>query len=298
MLNYIYQIFYSDESRRALDPGFIPLDNTAQRPDWREYWPMRRYLLSNALDDNAWYGFLSPKFNEKTKLTSDDVCAYLAKQPGDTEVVIFSPFFEQNAIFLNVFEQASHHHPGISSALALACNAIAPACNAYQLVQSSEQVAFCNYVIAKPRFWREWLTACEMLFAIAEANMGALGSMLNEDVPYGDMRLPAKVFVIERIASLLLSIRTFRSRTIEIERTTLSTPDWAPHTRALIMLDALKYAALGTGRDEYLKVFNLERNLLADTVNREREERTDPGRAVTQMNRAARRKAGNGKQRR
>jgi hypothetical protein len=28
--------------------------------------------LSNALDDNAWYGFLSPKFKEKTKLTSDD----------------------------------------------------------------------------------------------------------------------------------------------------------------------------------------------------------------------------------
>jgi hypothetical protein len=43
------------------------------------------------------------------------------------------------------------------------------------------------------------------------------------------MRLPAKVFVIERIASLLLSVRKFRSRIVEIERTTLSTPYWAPH---------------------------------------------------------------------
>lgn len=177
MQTNVYQIFYSDESRRALDPGFIPLDNTGPRPDWREYWPMRKYLLSNALDDNAWYGFLSPKFKEKTKLTSDDVYAYLAKQPVETEVVIYSPFFEQNAIFLNVFEQASHHHPGIASALALTCNAIAPGCNACQLVQSSEQVVFCNYAIAKPRFWREWLAACETLFAIAEAKLGALGPM-------------------------------------------------------------------------------------------------------------------------
>jgi hypothetical protein len=91
MQNYIYQIFYSDESRRALDPGFIPLDNTGQRPDWREYWPMRRYLLGRQLEEDAWYGFLSPKFRDKTKLTSEDVCAYIARQQDDIEVVTFSP---------------------------------------------------------------------------------------------------------------------------------------------------------------------------------------------------------------
>jgi hypothetical protein len=297
MQNYIYQIFYSDESRRALDPGFIPLDNTAQRPDWREYWPMRRYLLGRQLDEDAWYGFLSPKFRGKTKLTSEDVYAYIAKQPDDIEVVTFSPYFEQNAIFLNVFEQASHHHPGIAGALTLACMTVAPGCSVQHMVQSSEQVVYCNYIVAKPRFWREWLAACETLFHIAEVNAGVLGPLLNAEVPYGDMTLPAKIFIIERIASLILSTRKFRSRTLEIERTTLSSGDWVPHTRLLMMLDALKYMALGTGREEYIKVFNLERNLLAETVNREREAKKAPSDAVNHLNRAARRKAASGKHR-
>jgi hypothetical protein len=164
-------------------------------------------------------------------------------------------------------------------------------------VQSSEQVVYCNYIVAKPRFWREWLDACETLFRIAEANSGVLGPLLNADVPYGDMKLPAKIFIIERIASLLLSVRKFRSQTLEIERTTLSSADWVPHTRSLMMLDALKYMALGTGRDEYIKVFNLERNILAEAVNREREAKKTPDQAVTHLNRAARRKAGSGKHR-
>jgi hypothetical protein len=35
-------------------------------------------------------------------------------------------------------------------------------------------------------------------------------------------------------------------------------------------------AALGTGREEYVKAFNLEHNALAATVNREREARKAP----------------------
>ena len=39
---YAYQIYYSEQTRDALDPGFLPLDNLANpRPDWREYWPIR-----------------------------------------------------------------------------------------------------------------------------------------------------------------------------------------------------------------------------------------------------------------
>ena len=42
----IHQIYYSEQTRAELDPGFLPLDNSAnERPDWREYWPIRRFLL-------------------------------------------------------------------------------------------------------------------------------------------------------------------------------------------------------------------------------------------------------------
>ena len=59
----------------------------------------------------------------------------------------------------------------------------------------------------------------------------------------------------------------------------------------LVILDALKYTALGTGRDEYMKVFNIERNALAETVNRERAARKAPNQTHAQPKRADRRKA-------
>jgi hypothetical protein len=38
----VFQIFYDDRSRRSLDGGFIPLDNTRnERPDWFEFWVIR-----------------------------------------------------------------------------------------------------------------------------------------------------------------------------------------------------------------------------------------------------------------
>ena len=57
---HIYQILNHYTSRQELDPDFGVLDNSAnERPDWFEYWPIRRFLLSEALDENAFYGFLS-----------------------------------------------------------------------------------------------------------------------------------------------------------------------------------------------------------------------------------------------
>ena len=51
---HIYQILSYYTSRQELDPDFGVLDNSAnERPDWFEYWPIRRFLLEEALDENA-----------------------------------------------------------------------------------------------------------------------------------------------------------------------------------------------------------------------------------------------------
>lgn len=96
----IRQIFYSEATRQKLDPGFIPLDNCSQRPDWREYWPIRSFLQQQTLDENTLYGFFSPKFAQKTTLTSAAVLQFLATVPHDVDVVGFSPFFDQGAVHL------------------------------------------------------------------------------------------------------------------------------------------------------------------------------------------------------
>ena len=60
---------YSQPVRDAIAPGWQVLDNlNNERPDWFEYWPIRRFLLGDELDEQAFYGFFSPKFSAKTGL--------------------------------------------------------------------------------------------------------------------------------------------------------------------------------------------------------------------------------------
>src|ERR1700682_4374243 len=64
---HIFQILNHYTAPQDLDPGFAVLDNSAnERPDWYEYWPIRKFLLNEALDEDAFYGFLSPKLKSKT----------------------------------------------------------------------------------------------------------------------------------------------------------------------------------------------------------------------------------------
>ena len=86
----VFQIFHDDNTRKKLDPAFLPLDNsTAARPDWLEYWPISTVLLNRSFADTDYVGFLSPRFFEKTGFRGVQVTA-LVERSG-AEVVGFSP---------------------------------------------------------------------------------------------------------------------------------------------------------------------------------------------------------------
>ena len=105
-MDKVYQIYYSEGTKAQNDMGFIQLDNLLNvRPDWREYWPIRQFLLSVKLEDDTRYGFFSPKFREKTGLEASDVMNFI--ENDDSDVVIFSPYFVQSALFFNVFSMLS-----------------------------------------------------------------------------------------------------------------------------------------------------------------------------------------------
>lgn len=112
MKTNIHQIFYNEETKKSRDTGFLPLDNTQnKRPDWREYWPIRNYLLHESLDEDALYGFFSPKFKAKTGLTSDECYRFINSQPPDIDVVSFSPFYDLGAFFQIASFSPSHNIP-------------------------------------------------------------------------------------------------------------------------------------------------------------------------------------------
>jgi hypothetical protein len=258
--SHIFQILTAHTSGEALDPGFEVLDNTSnERPDWFEYWPMRRFLLSETLHEEVFYGFLSPKFNLKTNLTASQLFEFIRQCALGTEVILFSPSIHSGAHFLNVFEHGDAVHPGLLTASKLLLARINSHVDLDVLVTDSRNTVYSNYFVAKPRFWRAWLAINEQLFSIAESDGDELGKILTAATSYrGRSEVQMKVFIMERIATLILasdsSFATQARDPFVANRRIYKLP-------LAIVSDALKIAYRTQGFAQYKEVFLLLRRL-------------------------------------
>ncbi len=202
---FIYEIVYTkpDDS----DSGFLTLDNSSnERPDWFEYWPIRRLLLNEPLDEESFYGFLSPKFKQKTNLSAAAVREFVSRPRGATDVFLFSPTIHLTAYHLNVFSYGDACHPGLLHVATQFFSRIGQPTNLNELVTNSDNEVSSNYVVAKPRFWRAWLNVTERLFAIAESPTDPLGAELRKMTSYrGRHDVQMKIFILERIATWILA---------------------------------------------------------------------------------------------
>jgi len=250
---HIHQIYFS--SQQALDPGFTVLDNSANaRPDWFEYWPIRSFLLRGSLDDTAFYGFLSPRFKQKTNLDAADVHQFIAGCAADTEVVLFSPSIHNAAFYWNVFEHGESEHPGLLEATRkFFARTRQPSLE--NAVSDSRNTVHSNFFIAKPRFWRAWLALNEQLFHIAEDAADTLGQELRRTTTYrGSENVQLKIFLMERIATwMLMNDASFA---------VCARDPFAARSRIYklplaLICDALKIAYATQHRDQYKDAFQL-----------------------------------------
>jgi len=262
----IYQIYYSEITKSQNDEGFLPLDNLANpRPDWREYWPIRNFLLEARLESDTYYGFLSPKFKQKTHLTSADVFAFVGN--SDADVITFSPFFDQSAFPINIFEQAISQHSGIFPVLEEAFRPFAPELNLSTLIMTSRSTVFCNYFLAKKSFWDSWLSHCERVFSTAEENDSPLALRLNASTNHDGGLTPNKVFVIERIVSFLLATNPqWKVKTYNPMQLPYASSPVARYTDDLCILNALKVAYTENGFLENLHAFNRVRQGILEKI--------------------------------
>jgi len=256
---HTYQILNHYTSRQELDPGFDVLDNSAnERPDWYEYWPIRNFLLNEALDEDGFYGFLSPKFKLKTNLSAAEVREFLQESDPATEVVLFSPSIHNSAFFLNVFEHGNAEHPGLLQVAKEFFARIDRPQPLEDLISDSRNTVHSNYFIAKPRFWRAWLAVTEQLFAIAEIADDPLGIRLRTPTQYrGSRNVQMKIFLMERVATwILANDRSFMVRVRDpfVARSRIYKLPLA------IICDALKIAYTTQNRRQYKDVFLMLRS--------------------------------------
>ena len=265
----IYQIYYSEETKQSNDPGFLQLDNLAnERPDWREYWPIRNFLLNNELENDRYYGFFSPKFKQKTNLDSSEVYKFI--QANQADVIHFSPFFDQSAFPINIFSQATAQHQGIADPLEKALKILNKDFNPFEVIMNSTNTIFCNFFVAKKVFWKIWLKNCEMIFKIAESNTSELAMALNANTNHDSHGAAVKVFVIERIASSLAAagkiktIKSFDPMSLPLAGSKISI-----YRDDLLILDALKLAYDYTQNSHFINAFYLHRSFLLSKLEKD-----------------------------
>jgi hypothetical protein len=258
----VFQIYYDDQSKRQLDEGFIGLDNASERSDgWYEFSPIFQYLELNALEDDVWYGFLSPKFKSKTGCDSQYVYQFLDRVPKQAEVAIFSPGWDQLSYFLNPWEQGEVWHPTLLQITEQFLNATDRDAELKSIVTDATTAVFSNYFVAKKRFWLAWLAIAKD-FKLFVANNADHNSLL---ISYGSAQnlAPMKAFVQERLASYLLATGDFVS--VASNRTHLQPvmrrifPQGEADRKMLLLCDCLKRLYRRTHNKAYLDSFYLAR---------------------------------------
>lgn len=239
MKSLIYQIYYDRNSEKLLDPGLIPLSNADnQRPDWYELWVIKKFLENENLSDDTWYGFLSPKFHAKTGLRAEDIYSFINKVDSNTDVVMISYSWDQLAYFINPFEQGDLFHPGLMKCSQEFSDLMGIDLDIPTFVGHSGNSAFCNFIIAKPAYWKKWLELASALFDLVEKGKESLAKELGGMISYGSVRnkAPLKTFVQERFPSLILSSNEFNTSSLDISHTPVFRRlfDETPRTRRLL----------------------------------------------------------------
>lgn len=258
-LAYVHQILNYYTSPQALDPGFLVLDNRSnERPDWYEYWPIRRFLQREPLEESAFYGFLSPKFELKTNLDSAAVRRLVEDAGAEVDVILLSPSIHNTAHHWNVFDHGDAEHPGLKAIATELFERIGQPTDLDALVTDSRNTVNSNFFLAKPRFWRAWLEVNERLYAIAEDPSDPLGEKLRAPGPYRGRRdVQMKIFVMERIATWLLARGGFAVRA----RDPFAAGARVYKLPVAVICDALKIAYREERRGQFRTVFGMVRGL-------------------------------------
>ena len=257
MKKFVYQIYYNNETQKKILPGFIPLDNTKNlRPDWFEFWVILNFLRNNVLDDDAWYGFLSPNFYEKTGFNSDLVLKAIENYGDLADVALFSPHWDQLAYFLNPFEQGEVWHPGLMAASQDFIDTYQLEINLKTLVSDTSSSLFSNYIIAKKEFWVHWRKIADQFFEYVENDLKhqattSYGSLQNQ--------FPMKTFIQERLATLILSTETFNvlspDQSLSVPICTTLFPDDVKTRRLLQTCDLMKIKYREKKDNKYLEMY-------------------------------------------
>ena len=263
---YIHTIYYNFDTKKNISPHFIPLDNSNNNGnEWFEFLPILNYLQSNELEENAFYGFLSPKFSKKTGYQPSYVIDLITKYGNIADIFLFSPGWDQISYFLNPWEQGEVWHPGLMNASQRFLDNYGLKLDLSILVTDSTNSVFSNFIVAKKGYWLNWLKIAKSFYCYAENSNNLIK---NQKICYGskENQYPLKTFIQERFASLVMLNHNYKILVPDQSLTspifTKIFPDDINTRRLLITCDILKKIYKKSLNPNVLETYWSTRNLI------------------------------------
>lgn len=253
---HLFHIGYSIETMEMLPSGFKFLDNLANnRSDWFESWPIRDYLNSHVLDEEAYYGFFSPRFFLKTGQTANDLREFIANHEQDVEAFFVCPQAEVGAFFLNPVYGMDFADAGALDTTQKLLDKAGMDLNVSTLLIDSSELSYSNYVIAKPSYWRRWLELVEYAYRFADTEEDpVLKKELNKVTAYNN-GVQRKVFFIECVPTLVFHHYKLKVKSIPVNQALAGKGVMYPYVEKAKICDDLKMAFRRTGDFQYMQNF-------------------------------------------
>jgi hypothetical protein len=214
----IYQSYHLPEQRAALDPAFVPLDNTANfLPELREF-PLIRQVHSRQIWDQVdLTGVFSWKWSQKTRGWSGArVQEWILSRPG-AAAYFFNPWGNDLGYIYNTWELAEWCHPGIMRTLSWLWPRLGWAPEQLWEPHAVNHMTWCNFIVATPEFWSAWLAQVQCYLEQIPHMPAEIQQQHAEANYQGLSHFP---FIQERMATALAHARPdLRTETCQVSST-------------------------------------------------------------------------------
>ena len=264
---YLYQIYYNQETRDMLDPGFIPIENSSTTDsEWFEYPAILKALELKDYLPTDLIGVFSPRFFEKTGHSSAEVAAAVRNNPW--LISNFSPAYDSSSLYLNPWHQGEQVHSGLIECFDKVISTLGFEDSVKDIVLDSEGTIFSNFFVAPYFVWKAWKDAISAIIALSEGN-DALASTLNQPVRHRkqNSNYTMKIFVLERVISFLAYKHDWSvSYTYNPRRYPYAISGMRSESALITSCDLLKSQYISSQDMYYLEKWVDIRNLLARKI--------------------------------
>jgi hypothetical protein len=161
VIKKVYQIYFKDDQLTTLHKNCIPVCNKNDITHEFEYGVMRRTVNKKIFNDCDLLGFLSWKFEQKSRIKLEDFYKLINDNSG-YDCYAFNPFPHEITDFNNIWLQGDLCHNGI----VIITNRICKECYDidYRLqdrIHTLENASFCNYSLGNKKYWTQYIKFME-----------------------------------------------------------------------------------------------------------------------------------------